>query len=990
MRALAPTTSRLLTLLTLLLLLGNLTLTLQARPPPAQPPQANDFAVKTITAPTEAYDTQNITINATITNLYETLTTPVNVSLYIDTTYTTHITQNISLLQTTHTITLTWTAHQAPGTDHRTINVTVTASIPDKNPHNNYKTKTITITPQLPDLTFTTPLHIIGDHTLNKPITLTATIINHGRTFDHTINTTFTTTHTTQTTTHTGTLHYNHTYNTTYSWTPTTPGTYTLNLTIDPLNQITENNETNNTLTSATTIYDTRQPWWNPNWHYRILYNVTGTGNLTRSLNFTTLLTNLGITGHTFENNTLTVIKHTSTTATLIKAHFTPSTHYNPLTNATGTLTWNTTGTATYAIYFDTTGNLGTRTNHANQTWTTTGTPTATTPTPPQAWWTTLKTPINTYYPPKQPFDLTLQTKAKTTMTATLYRNDIYNTTQPLTTTDHVNWTATLNLATGTWTLITTANDTAGYTTQTTYTLNSTTPDLAIILAHLTTPLPEKTTTPITAYAYAYNATLHNVTIHFKDGTTNITTYEHLTLTKNTNTTIKTNWTTTTLGTHNISVTISTIGVTESNPNNNKKHQFVTITAAPDLGIYNLTIPTTSVDQGSTVNITTKIRNSGHATATNFTVGLYLDKYQDIRYQNPNATQLLSLDAGKTATITLTWPKAAYGDNGHWYVGIKVYNTTHPDPNPSNDTFTINRTINVTSADRTNPLLTVTSNPGTIERGRYAIIIAKATDPSGIKSVTITITMPNKKKTTNNMTDIGNQLYRYVFTNTTLIGTYNFSITAIDLSPYHNITTIPLQIFHVIQDKTAPSINYTGINPAVQLPGRTIEFTCLTWDYSNVSSVAIKIKTPEATILSFLMTKNQEGYYVFDYEFTTIGQYTCNVISRDVYSNSNTSTSSTFWISNDLNDTDNDGMPDTWEQRYGLNPLDPTDATLDPDHDGLTNLEEYQAGTDPLHAPASASALEAFKDHPVYLAASNLFFIIILGLVFLLQRRKQR
>lgn len=39
-------------------------------------------------------------------------------------------------------------------------------------------------------------------------------------------------------------------------------------------------------------------------------------------------------------------------------------------------------------------------------------------------------------------------------------------------------------------------------------------------------------------------------------------------------------------------------------------------------------------------------------------------------------------------------------------------------------------------------------------------------------------------------------------------------------------------------------------------------------------------------------------------------------------------------------DDDNDGMDDTWEKRYGFDPLDPSDADLDTDHDGLTNLHE--------------------------------------------------
>jgi hypothetical protein len=45
-------------------------------------------------------------------------------------------------------------------------------------------------------------------------------------------------------------------------------------------------------------------------------------------------------------------------------------------------------------------------------------------------------------------------------------------------------------------------------------------------------------------------------------------------------------------------------------------------------------------------------------------------------------------------------------------------------------------------------------------------------------------------------------------------------------------------------------------------------------------------------------------------------------------------------------DDDDDGMPDEWEITYGLDPL-VDDASLDPDHDGYTNLQEYKEGGDP-------------------------------------------
>ncbi|HUT71646.1 MAG TPA: C25 family cysteine peptidase [Desulfatiglandales bacterium] len=47
-------------------------------------------------------------------------------------------------------------------------------------------------------------------------------------------------------------------------------------------------------------------------------------------------------------------------------------------------------------------------------------------------------------------------------------------------------------------------------------------------------------------------------------------------------------------------------------------------------------------------------------------------------------------------------------------------------------------------------------------------------------------------------------------------------------------------------------------------------------------------------------------------------------------------------------DWDGDGLPDDWEIAHGLNP-GVNDAYLDSDFDGLTNLEEYEMGTDPLN-----------------------------------------
>ncbi len=56
-------------------------------------------------------------------------------------------------------------------------------------------------------------------------------------------------------------------------------------------------------------------------------------------------------------------------------------------------------------------------------------------------------------------------------------------------------------------------------------------------------------------------------------------------------------------------------------------------------------------------------------------------------------------------------------------------------------------------------------------------------------------------------------------------------------------------------------------------------------------------------------------------------------------------------------DTDGDGIPDAWEVAHGLNPNSPTDAFEDPDRDDLSNLDEFQHGTDPRRADSDGDGI---------------------------------
>jgi hypothetical protein len=46
-------------------------------------------------------------------------------------------------------------------------------------------------------------------------------------------------------------------------------------------------------------------------------------------------------------------------------------------------------------------------------------------------------------------------------------------------------------------------------------------------------------------------------------------------------------------------------------------------------------------------------------------------------------------------------------------------------------------------------------------------------------------------------------------------------------------------------------------------------------------------------------------------------------------------------------DDDNDNLPDTWEDQYGLDPINPLDREADEDNDGLVSFEEFLNSTDP-------------------------------------------
>jgi len=71
--------------------------------------------------------------------------------------------------------------------------------------------------------------------------------------------------------------------------------------------------------------------------------------------------------------------------------------------------------------------------------------------------------------------------------------------------------------------------------------------------------------------------------------------------------------------------------------------------------------------------------------------------------------------------------------------------------------------------------------------------------------------------------------------------------------------------------------------------------------------------------------------------------------------------------------TSHGGIPDDWAIAHGLDPNDPAMPFEDPDHDGLTNLQEFQNGTDPHNPDTDGDGLTDGQEVLMYHTSPVLF-----------------
>jgi len=104
------------------------------------------------------------------------------------------------------------------------------------------------------------------------------------------------------------------------------------------------------------------------------------------------------------------------------------------------------------------------------------------------------------------------------------------------------------------------------------------------------------------------------------------------------------------------------------------------------------------------------------------------------------------------------------------------------------------------------------------------------------------------------------------------------------------------------------------------------------------------------------MTVSGAGVVDWTPTFADAQAGTANVV-LDVLDDDGGADQQSWTITVDYLDADGDGMPDTWEGTYGLDPT-VDDSGLDPDADGLSNLDEWLGGTDPTVYDGPAAPLQ--------------------------------
>lgn len=865
-----------------------------------------------------------------------------------------------------------------------------------------------------------TGVSLIGEPWLHKPLTIEISIINMGSSTDETLFALLEIVYKGASvyvdSLNTSGLSRMGWWNISFEWIPERLGSHEINVTVLLEDDIEE-------WYTVNAFVDFGQlAWWNPNWHYRAFIGSTGEGEGSVMINFTALLDELGLSAVTFENETIRLITYKNdgtVNAEVADYFFNEDEGFNPLSNAKGHLIWKKTKPEEtfYGIYFDVVENIGTRPDtEESAPFNESGTVTVFygDPLQPRGWYATVITPrTNSSYVLNEPIEIMVNTTAKATQVIAevvhLENASHHYTIVMDSSSGKTSWKGELLIIDdeekGNWTITITSFDAVGYhPTNEKCNIYIGSPDLAVVdlrlnTNHATFPtIYETDIVTVTADVRSYFATVYNTTLSVDiTNETGDSLYYHeisgITIEKDKQNNVSFTWAASSIGNYNITVRVDPNDVIqETNETNNEQTVNISVYGLPDLAVLDVIPPTGTLREFDEIAVKAIIANYGHSKAKAYIVNLYFEPASrgGMSYRDRDIVDSITVtvDKGETETITLVWSVAR---DGEWVVGVKVIvSDTKRDANLLNNQLPANHTITIKPKDKTAPTLShIGIQPDFQEQGKPVTITARASDDSGLKAVTIVITNPKGTTAEGTMMRMGGTQFSFTVDDTVIVGTYVVKITAEDLSIHRNKATAS-DSFYIYVDSTDPFVDYFAAIPATQGIGDIVAFACVATDNIGIQTANAIVTAPDGSRTNYSLELSSTGKYMSSDTFELVGRYTFYIIVSDYANNTLTTSSKSFWITTDIDDTDGDGLPDWWEKKYKLDPKSIIDATMDGDGDGYSNLEEYTRGTNPQKDIFIQNAIVRIKENGWYLLGSLALFVLLVILSLYGKRRRSR
>ncbi|MEF8847599.1 MAG: Ig-like domain repeat protein [Candidatus Thermoplasmatota archaeon] len=255
----------------------------------------------------------------------------------------------------------------------------------------------------------------------------------------------------------------------------------------------------------------------------------------------------------------------------------------------------------------------------------------------------------------------------------------------------------------------------------------------------------------------------------------------------------------------------------------------------------------------------------------------------------------------------------------------------------------------------------------------------------GLKKIDVFVYSDGNKKIDCSMFRKSRTEYGCTFSSFNKTGVYNYSIIVEDKS---SNKVEYAGFFNVLEDDESPKVLFFDVFPNVQKRGESVEIVGIASDNLGLKTIEVFITSPNGLESCYPMNLSKKSKYVYEKIYNILGKYRFQLKVTDKSGNTVETKQKKFWITENINDTDNDGIPNYWEIKNGLNPENPYDANIDLDGDGIKNLDEYKNEVNTGKDSVIKNLYKKIDEKSSYILFSLFLFLSIISLSLFGERRK--